>query len=253
MRRSTSCPALLAATRGIVWVDVPEWDAEAADVLARVFGLHPLAVHDCEVRNRLPKLHAYPDSLLLVLHAPERGAGRARPPRRARPLIGPRYLVTVHGPVNPAVPLEVALRDTARGPRRASAPAGCGRARRSTSRTRSSRRSPGAWSGSSRTLTERRLGARAPRHGRRVRRPRAVPGRDVPHPARPARRPDDRRADGRDLPARVRAPACRPRGEPAPGRRPDRPVRPHRRRWPARRRTTCRASSSSTGHGPRPR
>ena len=105
-------PALLAARVGLVWVDIPTWDAEAEDVLTRVFGLHPLAVHDCEVRNRLPKVHAYPDSLFLVLHAPERGEGGHVHHVELDRLIGPRYLVTVHGPVNPAVPLDVALRDT---------------------------------------------------------------------------------------------------------------------------------------------
>ena len=105
-------PALLAAKRGIVWVDVPEWDAQAAEVLSSVFGLHPLALHDLEVRNRLPKLHAYPDSLLLVLHAPERGAAGHVHHVELDRVIGPRYLITVHGPVNPAVSREVTLRDT---------------------------------------------------------------------------------------------------------------------------------------------
>jgi len=105
-------PALLAAKRGIVWVDVPEWSPEAAEELTRVFGLHPLAVHDMEVRNRLPKLHAYPDSLLLVLHAPERGAAGHVHHVELDRVIGPKYLITVHGPVNPAVGREVMLRDT---------------------------------------------------------------------------------------------------------------------------------------------
>lgn len=105
-------PALLAAKRGIVWVDVPEWDAQAAEVLSSVFGLHPLALHDLEVRNRLPKLHAYADSLLLVLHAPEQGvAGHVHHVELDR-IVGPRYLITVHGPVNPAVSREVVVRDT---------------------------------------------------------------------------------------------------------------------------------------------
>lgn len=111
-RAVADLPALLASGEGIVWVDVPTWDAQAADVLTRVFGLHPLAVHDCEVRNRLPKVHAYPDSLFLVLHAPERGEGGHVHHVELDRVIGPGYLVTVHGPVNPAVPLEVALRDT---------------------------------------------------------------------------------------------------------------------------------------------
>ena len=105
-------PELLSGRHGIVWVDIPQWSPEAADVLSTTFGLHPLAVHDCEVRNRLPKLHAYASSLFLVLHAPERGAGGHVHHVELDRLIGPRYLVTVHGPVNPAVPIEVALRDT---------------------------------------------------------------------------------------------------------------------------------------------
>ncbi|MEZ0447980.1 magnesium transporter CorA family protein [Cellulomonas sp. ICMP 17802] len=105
-------PELLTGRHGIVWVDIPQWSPEAADVLTNVFGMHPLAVHDCEVRNRLPKLHAYPSSLFLVLHAPERGAGGHVHHVELDRLIGPRYLVTVHGPVNPAVAADVPLRDT---------------------------------------------------------------------------------------------------------------------------------------------
>jgi Mg2+ and Co2+ transporter CorA len=105
-------PALLAAHRGLLWVDVPTWDAEAQDVLGRVFGLHPLALRDCAVRNRLPKVHAYPDVLFLVLHAPERGDGGHIHHVELDRFVGPRFLVTVHGPVNPAVPRDVTLRDT---------------------------------------------------------------------------------------------------------------------------------------------
>jgi Mg2+ and Co2+ transporter CorA len=105
-------PELLTGRHGIVWVDIPQWSAQAAEVLSTVFGLHPLAVRDCEVRNRLPKVHAYPDSLFLVLHAPERGEGGHVHHVELDRVIGPRYLITVHGPVNPAVPPDVALRDT---------------------------------------------------------------------------------------------------------------------------------------------
>jgi Mg2+ and Co2+ transporter CorA len=105
-------PALLGAKHGIVWVDVPEWDAPTAEILSTVFSLHPLALHDMEVRNRLPKLHAYPDSLFLVLHAPERGAAGHVHHVELDRVVGPRYLITVHGPVNPAVSREVMLRDT---------------------------------------------------------------------------------------------------------------------------------------------
>lgn len=104
-------PVLLAG-EDLVWVDVPHWDDEAATVLAEVFGFHPLALRDCAARNRLPKVHAYPDSLFLVLHAPELGeAGHVHYVELDR-FVGTRHLVTVHGPTSPEVPPEVPLRDT---------------------------------------------------------------------------------------------------------------------------------------------
>ncbi|MGY4642305.1 magnesium transporter CorA family protein [Cellulomonas sp. URHB0016] len=105
-------PDLLAAHHGLLWVDVPHWDTQAEDVLGRVLGLHPLALRDCAVRNRLPKVHAYPDVLFLVLHAPERGVGGHIHHVELDRFVGPRYLVTVHGPANSAVPADVLLRDT---------------------------------------------------------------------------------------------------------------------------------------------
>jgi hypothetical protein len=50
---------LLARDRGIVWVDIPSCDEEAARVLFEVFGFHPLAVRACIERNAVPKLRAY--------------------------------------------------------------------------------------------------------------------------------------------------------------------------------------------------
>jgi Mg2+ and Co2+ transporter CorA len=103
---------LLAAGEGLLWVDVPGCDPDAARVLSDVFGFHPLAVHDCVERNRVPKVQAYPDHLFVVLHAPERGAGGHVHYVELDQFVGTRYVVTVHGPVNPAVDARVALRDT---------------------------------------------------------------------------------------------------------------------------------------------
>jgi Mg2+ and Co2+ transporter CorA len=64
---------LLTRPAGFVWVDIPHCDDEAVRVLAEVFGFHPLAVKDCVERNRVPKMHAYPDCVFVVLHAPETG------------------------------------------------------------------------------------------------------------------------------------------------------------------------------------
>jgi magnesium transporter len=105
-------PALVGGKRGLLWVDVPVWDHAAADLLRETFGFHPLALRDCAMRNRIPKVHAYQDTLFIILHAPERGIGGHVHFVELDRFIGPGYLVTVHGPLNPAVPLDIALRDT---------------------------------------------------------------------------------------------------------------------------------------------
>jgi magnesium transporter len=69
-------------------------------------------VRDCLERNPLPKVHVYRDHVLVVLHAPEPGHGGHVYYLELDQLIGGRYLVTVHGPVNPAVDPAAALRET---------------------------------------------------------------------------------------------------------------------------------------------
>jgi magnesium transporter len=120
--------ALLDRDDGVVWVDIPSCDEEAADILSRVFGFHPLAVRDCLERNRVPRVHAYADHIFLVLHAPELGRAGHVHYVELDQFVGERYLVTVHGPINPAVPEAVALRETTAVRRRIQA----GRARAST-------------------------------------------------------------------------------------------------------------------------
>jgi Mg2+ and Co2+ transporter CorA len=77
-----------------------------------VFGFHPLAVRDCVERNVVPKIHPYADHVLVVLHASERGKGGHVHLLELDQFIGPTYLVTVHGPVNPAAPADAAVRET---------------------------------------------------------------------------------------------------------------------------------------------
>jgi Mg2+ and Co2+ transporter CorA len=105
-------PALLSLEHGIVWVDIAVCDAESAAVLQGAFKFHPLALRDAAVRNRVPKIHPYPDHVFVVLHAPHFGARGHVHYVELDQFIGPRYLVTVHGPVNPAVPPDVPLRQT---------------------------------------------------------------------------------------------------------------------------------------------
>jgi magnesium transporter len=77
-----------------------------------VFSFHPLAVRDCVERNAVPKVRAYRDHVFVILHAPELGKGGHVHYVELDQFIGPRYLVTVHGPLNPAVTEEAALRQT---------------------------------------------------------------------------------------------------------------------------------------------
>jgi magnesium transporter len=110
--RAEELPALLERGQGLVWVDIPTCDEEAVRVLSEVFGFHPLAIRDCVERNHVAKVHAYPDHVFVVLHAPERGQGGHVHYLELDQFIGPGYLVTVHGPLNPVVDAELALRET---------------------------------------------------------------------------------------------------------------------------------------------
>ena len=97
---------------GVLWVDVPEWDAEAAAVLTERFGIHPRAVEDCARRNPVPKVHAYPGHVFVVLHGPQVGAHGHIHYLELDQFVGSDWVITVHGPLNPAVPLEAALAET---------------------------------------------------------------------------------------------------------------------------------------------
>jgi magnesium transporter len=103
---------LLARDHGFVWVDIPSCDEEAARVLSETFGFHPLAIQACIERNAVPKLRAYPDHVFVVQHAPELGEGGHVHYVELDQFIGARFVVTVHGPLNPAVPPEAAQRET---------------------------------------------------------------------------------------------------------------------------------------------
>jgi Mg2+ and Co2+ transporter CorA len=104
--------ALLDRPDGFVWVDIPQWDDATGDVLTGVFGFHPMAVRACQERNHVPTLHGYPGHVFVVLHSPEIGTAGHVHLLELDQFIGERFLVTVHGPLNPAVPAEEALRET---------------------------------------------------------------------------------------------------------------------------------------------
>jgi magnesium transporter len=103
---------------GVVWVDVPLWDDEAVDALVERFGIHPRAATDCAQRNPVPKVHRYSDHLFLVLHSPERGARGHVHYVELDQFVGPGWIITVHGPLNPKVPPDSAAVETAAVARR---------------------------------------------------------------------------------------------------------------------------------------
>ena len=103
---------LLKSATGVVWLDVPALDELAGELLRSTFGFHPLAIQDCAVRNHVPKVHVYADHALLVLHTTEPEPNGHVHYVELDQLIGEHFLVTVHGPLNPVVPVEAALRET---------------------------------------------------------------------------------------------------------------------------------------------
>jgi Mg2+ and Co2+ transporter CorA len=103
---------LLLRDDGFVWVDVPSWDDQVEGFLAGL-GCHPLVVAACEQRNHLPTVHAYPDHYFVTMHTPLLGGPGHVHLLELDLIVAPSYLVTVHGPLNPAVDPQEALTESA--------------------------------------------------------------------------------------------------------------------------------------------
>jgi Mg2+ and Co2+ transporter CorA len=103
---------LLTRDGTLIWVDIPECSDEAVGLLTDVLGCHPLAVRDCMQRNRVPRVRIYPHQQLLIVHGPERGPSGHVHYIELDQIIGDKYVVTVHGPLNPALATDIALRET---------------------------------------------------------------------------------------------------------------------------------------------
>jgi magnesium transporter len=104
-------PALRKRTDGFLWLDIPQWSDEAEAILANEFQFHPMSIAKSKNRNHIPRVHAYPDHVFIVVHAPEIGAGGHVHYLELDQFVGEDFLVTLHGPLNPRVPLESALRE----------------------------------------------------------------------------------------------------------------------------------------------
>ena len=193
-----SCPPCWPATDGLVWVDVPVWDEQAEQTLSTIFGFHPLAIRDSAHRNQVPKIHRYDDHLFLVLHAPQPGAGGHVHYVELDQFIGDRYLVTVHGPLNPAVDPAAAMVEVdavlaSTDQRKAQARQGI---RALICPAHRVDRAPAHLH---RGADQGRLEARAARHRWPPRRSRIVSRRDVPGPARSAHGQHHVRAEPRGI------------------------------------------------------
>jgi magnesium transporter len=105
-------PALRNRTDGFLWLDIPEWSHDAEAILANEFHFHPMAIAESKNRNHVPRVHVYPHHEFIVVHAPEIGTGGHVHYLELDQFVGEDFLVTVHGPLNPKVPLAAALRET---------------------------------------------------------------------------------------------------------------------------------------------
>jgi magnesium transporter len=102
---------LLCRDDGFVWVDVPTWDEHVADFLGGV-GCHPLVIAACRHRNHIPTLHAYPDHYFVTMHSPLLGPEGHVHLLELDLIVAARYVVSVHGPLNPAIDAQESLIET---------------------------------------------------------------------------------------------------------------------------------------------
>ena len=109
---ASDLPDLLARKDGFTWVDVPAWDGDAEALLVNLLHVHPLAVDACRRRNHVPTVHGYDEHFFVTIHAPLLGAPGHVHLLELDEVVGRDYLVTVHGPLNPAVDPQEALVET---------------------------------------------------------------------------------------------------------------------------------------------
>lgn len=102
---------LFAREHGFLWVDVPQWDGEVEGFLHGL-GCHPKVLEACSRRNHVPTVHSYPDHYFITMHTPLLGKAGHVHLLELDQIIGERFLVTVHGPLNPAVDPAQALVET---------------------------------------------------------------------------------------------------------------------------------------------
>jgi magnesium transporter len=103
---------LLCRDDGFVWVDVPAGD-EHVDGFLQGLGCHPLVIEACRTRNHVPTVHSYTDHYFVTVHSPLLGRAGHVHLLEVDQIIGDRFIVTVHGPLNPVVDPVQAMVETA--------------------------------------------------------------------------------------------------------------------------------------------
>ena len=100
---------------GLVWIDVKYWDAETARPRQSA---RPASAGGARLRGAQPGAEGLrlPRPVFVVLHAPERGARGHVHHVELDQFVGPNWLLTVHGPMDAAVPLDAAYVETASSP-----------------------------------------------------------------------------------------------------------------------------------------
>jgi magnesium transporter len=104
--------ALMQRDDGFAWIDLPELSESDAATLSDLMGLHPMALRSCQERNHVPTIHGYTDHVFVVVHSPLAGDAGHVHLLELDVAIGDRFLLTVHGPINPIVPVDAALVET---------------------------------------------------------------------------------------------------------------------------------------------
>jgi magnesium transporter len=102
---------LLDRDDGFVWVDISAEDDDAPGLLTAL-GCHPRVLEACRQRNHVPTVHSYRDHYFVITHAPLEGANGHVHMLELDQVVGDRFLVTVHGPMNPVVDPGEALVET---------------------------------------------------------------------------------------------------------------------------------------------
>ena len=103
---------LFSHADGFFWIDIPTWDDDAEAVLTGL-GCHPMVIEGCRQRNYVPTVHGYDDYVFITTQSPYLGRAGHVHLLELDQVIGHHYLVTVHGPINPALDVAVALVETA--------------------------------------------------------------------------------------------------------------------------------------------